>query len=69
MLQKKYKELVESYKQKVRVPEDLEFYRSIINAESIKNKKTKILIEMINEVGEEFFVENTYLIKVLNVLI
>jgi len=66
---KKYKELIESYKQKVRVPGDLEFYRKVKDTENIKNKKTKALIEMINEVGEEFFVENMFLMKVLNVLV
>jgi hypothetical protein len=66
---KRYVELVKQYKQKVRVPADLEFYRKVKDTENIKNKKTKTLIEMINEVGEEFFVGNMFLIKVLNVLI
>ena len=66
---KRYVDLVNQYKQKVRVPADLEFYRKVKNAENIKDKKTKVLIEMINEVGEEFFVENMFLLKVLNVLI
>jgi len=66
---KRYVELVKKYKQKVKVPADLEFYRKNKDIKNIKNKKTKALIEMINEVGEEFFVENTYLMKVLNVLV
>jgi hypothetical protein len=66
---KRYVDLVNQYKQKVRVPADLEFYRKVKNAENIKNKKTKALIEMINEVGEEFLIENMFLIKVLNVLV
>jgi len=65
----KYIDLVSQFKQKVRVPDSLVFYRRIKKSDSIKQKKIRDLISMIENIGEEFFIENAYLIRVLNVLI